>query len=551
MAMSASTDLWTTFLSRLQDNGTSIEDIEDCTPQLLQVVLAELGFSALQQAKLQTEWSRRRSVQGQSGAPQLSSSTLLSAGRPREQLSSPRRAAGSRVPVAEASTEFGAVSRSALDFLATASSLPRATFTILGVERVANPHLDAEFADASGRLNSSLGGQSGRPTSVLWRYVALDDVDRVCQDGFDPAWASDALCSSGLVFFAPHTGLDAAHLVTGAGGDAPPIAKLAAVEVALGNVKVIDEEDATLLSHFSSAKCLRSLQEDGFDSVQIRRRAPHLPQTFLLFSGAQACPRHIVTFAYAGGGVGGTDGIVVSSPPSHALSGPRADVGGLQRAFCATHPNKEYEFWCEDEKKLLCSLCMFVNGYHAKRCCLLEEAAVRERAAVERWVASVDSFVRDAGSVMMAFDAAMDGVVREAEREADAFRDDVERLKEFLDSLVARHAHELKARASEQALTLQKALTQVVTAVSKAEDVAVLAKDAMRTGRPLDILIARQMSCQHWDQVRIPAYVQPAIRFEFDRVARAVEDHCQIVDLAGTVDLPEAIDMNNLRSAQP
>eukprot|EP01062_Namystynia_karyoxenos_P073279 TRINITY_DN7009_c1_g1_i2.p1 TRINITY_DN7009_c1_g1~~TRINITY_DN7009_c1_g1_i2.p1 ORF type:complete len:1080 (+),score=199.19 TRINITY_DN7009_c1_g1_i2:83-3241(+) len=53
------TDLWDQLLARLAAQGTRIGEVADCTESVLAELLAELGFTALQRARLQTEWAAR------------------------------------------------------------------------------------------------------------------------------------------------------------------------------------------------------------------------------------------------------------------------------------------------------------------------------------------------------------------------------------------------------------------------------------------------------------------------------------------------------------
>ena len=63
MSLPPTLNLWQEMLQRLQLQGTEISDVADCSTTVLAELLGELGFNALQKAKLQTEWVKRTATQ--------------------------------------------------------------------------------------------------------------------------------------------------------------------------------------------------------------------------------------------------------------------------------------------------------------------------------------------------------------------------------------------------------------------------------------------------------------------------------------------------------
>ena len=595
----ASSDLWQEMQSRLQSVGTRTSDIQDCTPLVLQQLLQELGFSALQCAKLQTEWTRR----GYRAASSASSKNAAAESPNRQRAGGAAAAsfAGGtappiRVALSETSAEFVDVAQTAADFLVAGSRS-----NILAVERVTNTSLADQFdrlnatlvRSAAGTSASLPGGRattSGAPRRLFAAVVPTDLVDGLCSQGLgalpspgvlniieqcEPHWfaptnletntpaAVVAMSASGISAssFSSGRGLvpdKSAGAATATGCHAyvflsrlaekaattvvPQVrCKLVIFDVLVGNCKVVPERDARQLATFAPAVVTKALRDEGFDAVQVHRVQPYLPDAFMLFDAAMALPRYVVTFTLSGGFNG------FDSEGGGQLS-PR---GGPQN-LCGEH-RRPLEFWSMSRRTLLCSHCLFVSrpaGLDPNDCVVIAEAAAHEGAWLRQWTSFADAFIADSGRVLAAFDAAMESAETSAKSESDKLAQTIVNLKALLDELLSHTTNEIRRSSEEQCAALQRSMGQVLLLQNAVEELVAAAKAAINSEAtsPIDILHCRNRAAdtlQH-APVHIPQYVVPQVDIRPADVVAALQSTLKLTLVNGPVDLPEVIDVSKL-----
>jgi hypothetical protein len=531
------TDLWHQFLHRLKQSGVELADIADCTAATLQSVLGELGFSALQTAKLQTEWNRRIATTGRitdtvSSGPAGASTSVASATRT------------TRLPIAEGSPNFIEVATIAADFFATAASASGKSVAILSVESVSNPHRERAFQDVRTRMcdptvSSALKG----------RLVPLDYVDRTCSNGPVHHATVDRILPTGFVFLTEADDSSVGSILLGP--EAVPT-KLILFDVLLGNPKVLSDDDAAALSVYPAEEIQQSLRQEGFDSIRVQHAHAYRPDAFVIFDGKFAVARYIVTFAY---------GAARNSSPSRRImldttdrSFSNADASFTSHRSppgpsCPAHPGKSLDFWCTDERKLVCSHCMFLDGYQHKNVILAEQAAKEEAEWLRVWVDKAEVFSSDVGRVMSSFDAAMNHVDDMAEKAIHGLTQRVKDIKQQLDEAHIAAEEAIRTAARRETVALQRSLTEVVALQASVEDTARAARRAVGQSDTTQILSLRETAGRQWPTVAVPDYrafqavssetVREAVP-EFLRTVIAVEE------IEGAVELPLVIDVNQL-----
>ena len=514
-------ELWDQFLFKLRATGTSLEEINDCTPHVLQNVLLDLGFSSIQCAKLQTLWSKRQ--QNRSGSP--TAAELL--GGSHEARLTPL-SAGSLAVVPTGSNEWHDVSSRARSVLTYFDD----GIDVVQVERIHDPALDKAFKHQRGLMCNT-----STVAVKKWILTSADAIALMLKDhGTGNLGGWDLTSRAGLVFHS-----DTSASLSSGSIETIPQCRLVLCEVVLGNTKLMDEEDVLLLNHFSQEQCRRSLNDEGYDSIQVRRTDRSLADVFILFSPAQCIPRYSVTPSDVDG----------SAPPLRLTSTSRADGHDViaapsdRTAKCRDHPNKFVEFWCVNDKKLLCSHCMFLNKdrYEGKRCILVEEAVELERQSLKAWTDAADLFIKASGTTMISFDSALDKIDSEATEQIQQLRRHFEDVRQFLDETQDALEEDIRTMAKEQSRALQLSLNEVVTIVSSVEDTITDANHALRNGTdPVDILVAQQTAQQQWPCARIPSYYVPRVEADIEPLKEAIAHYVTTNVAAGSIELPEAVD---------
>lgn len=561
--------LWSEFIAALRKRSVDLSDIADCSPATFQALLGELGFTAIQSAKLQTLWAKQQHGNGARG-PVAAPGRYAAAARATDDAGGdPQRPRRDRLD--ERSAEFTDVSNQALDFLAGAMAARGLTASVTSIEAVRNPVRERQCKEFRNRLCDPSGGNGG--SVVKGRLVPADLVDRTCAQGPVPHGAVDRALPSGLVFHSEADDGGAASLLLGP--DAVPT-KLVLFDVALGNAKLLTEDDAAALSVYSGDELLRSLRQEGFDSIQVQHAHAYRPDCFVVFDGRHAFPIYVVSYALsstpspsrsaAGSRTGGYPAsannkvaAVGSSAVGNQMTATaenrvaRASSDAAASSTCAKHHGKANEFWCLDERRLVCSHCMFVDGYQHKRCVLVDDGAAGEVPWLEAWAAKAEAFSGDVARVMSSFEAAMDSIEDAADRTVTRLVARANEVKRQVDDIVASETDRVRALATQQTSALQKALAEVVGTQSAVDDLARAARRSIAAGDSFQILALREAAGRDWPEVAVPEHslysLEPLPDPADDAITAALEPLFVTAPRPGDVELPEVIDVNQLAAA--
>ncbi|RNF01264.1 poly [ADP-ribose] polymerase [Trypanosoma rangeli] len=384
-------DLWGMFVDRLVASGYTLEDFVD-NEGLLRLVAEEFcGFTPQQVRELQKQWqSVHQGATIRMMKPRDASHT---AGRAYSQMNGKPAFQGS-FSVYSTSTVLSRATRFLSNLSKNGSLLSSAMVTELPLPR----RLTQSFR---GRL-ASMHNPTGE-VELMWKLCSPSTLASIREGrSLGTIDNRDRLCSCGIVLYRDDG--DAAEFQE----DTPVELVhqgwcLVAFDTAIGKSRHLEAEEIQLVQHFSMKECFHTLNSDGYDSILITPC-----NAIAIFHPDQIVPRFIVTvhasnthlsscpsIATAMGHhdmtsyqlrkgenlydkvqpkvVEAIRGLNVANAP-HKLS---ADTS-LDATMCHKHPGKEVEFWCSEEKQLLCSHCLFYDGYSSNNCVLVAEAARKE-----------------------------------------------------------------------------------------------------------------------------------------------------------------------------
>ncbi|CUG87486.1 zinc finger protein, putative [Bodo saltans] len=545
--------LWETFAQKLQRAGYTLDDIADCSDQVFISVVNELGgFTALQTAKLQTEMKRQ--FRGATDSRQNSRPTT-----PVEVFHSTQL-----TPVARGS-EYDELTQRSATFLFNGGVIS----PIRGVLKVTDPSSQVAHV----KHVRSLHDASTNPIQ-RFKWVSEDDFIRARTSGnffFDDTSSSsvDLLCPSGIVLYSerasvkPRNTSDAHHDV------------LLVADVVLGRTKLMNEEDVRLLQNFSMRECFASLQEDGYDSIQVMR-ADGSSDAVVMLHTDQALVRYVVTFTQEIGETSSPVRLAQTGSLHQNLqpTGPASAIfpssrgpsvrgfdenisqlfGGGGASSCPTHPSKTLEFWCPEEKKLICSHCLFHSGYNKKTCSLIEDAASAEIHDLQTWSRNAATFLRDIQSVEKLFDSAISEVEEDAHQQVQEVRVTFQNLRRAIDQAEEVVVEEVTSKCRDEVQKLQKSSALVAARVSEVEDLhskscRLLSRDRLEGNGAIELLTLVQRAFSRWEVIPVPGYETTTIQLKLfpspSQISSAVASSASRRE--GSVALPEAIDVNYLQ----
>ncbi|ESL05786.1 hypothetical protein TRSC58_06552 [Trypanosoma rangeli SC58] len=392
----------------------------------------------------------------------------------------------------------------------------------------------------------------------------------------------DRLCSCGIVLYRDDG--DAAQFQE----DTP--AELAhqgwclvGFDTAIGKSRHLKEEEIQLVQHFSMKECFHTLNSDGYDSILVT-----LCNAIVIFHPDQIVPRFIVTvhassvhqsrcpsIATAMGQHNMTSYRLkkeenlydkVRPKPVEAVRGlnvantppkPSADTY-LDATTCQKHPGKEVEFWCSDEKRLLCSHCLFYDGYSSSNCVLVAEAARKEAPRLERWIQNARTFTKEIDSVVDIFRSAEEDIDRCEKEQKEELREQFKHVRAKLDVLEAELTAQVETRSGKHRQSLRNSYAEVQATVERVNQLLGEAESPLlkykaggvdyRTA--VAFLKVTRSVFEDWPTVAIPMYsvVTGWNRNILKEVASVLELPFSATESEGQVELPEAVDVNYLKN---
>ncbi|RNF13193.1 uncharacterized protein Tco025E_06288 [Trypanosoma conorhini] len=563
-------DLWRVFVDRLAASGYTLEDFVD-NDSLLRLVAEEFcGFTSQQVGELQKQWHNMHR--------EVTSATMQPGGV--------SRAAGRAFPQTEGTPAFqgsfsmyptSTVLSRAARFLSNLSKngglLSSATVTELPLPR----RLTQAFR---GRL-ASMHGPTGE-VALMWKLCSPSTLASIKEGRpLEATDNRDSLCSCGIVLyrddgsaaqFQEDTPVELVHQGW----------SLVAFDTAIGKSRHLGEEEIRLVQHFSMKECFNTLNSDGYDSIRVTPC-----NAVVIFNPDQIVPRFIVTIhapgnrqsscPLAAAAVDHQDMTSFKLQRGEKLCGegqtkPAELIGGLNAAntprkpsdgtasdatTCRKHSGKEFEFWCPEEKRLLCSHCLFYDGYSSSNCVLVAEAVRKEAPRLERWVQNAQTFTKEIDSVVNLFRSAEEDIDRCEKERKEEVREQFKHLREKLNVLEAELTAQVETRGEEQRHSLRNSYAEVQATV---ERVNCLLSDAeahllkYRTGSidyrtVVTFLKVTQCVFEDWPTVAIPMYsvLNGWDRNIFQELSAALKPSFA-TESEGQVELPEAIDVNYLKT---
>ncbi|KPI90172.1 hypothetical protein ABL78_0690 [Leptomonas seymouri] len=463
------------------------------------------------------------------------------------------------------------------------------------------------------------GRQQETPTpelQLLWKLCSpatLDKMEKACVSGAPFGLSNhndtDGLCSSAVVFYQR----DATRLSATAHelGDLFRAGwALVAFDVAVGKARIVTKDEAQTLNanlyRFSMEQCLEMLGDAGFDAFHIPSR-----NAVAVCHMHQAMPRFVVYVtpmetvvvsrrlgdktlhhnssdgsggAKAGGAAlappapnmsssSTTTAVPTRAPPVPtvppvAASAPSA--GGAPPATslvrrvaddlcCSVHPLKTVEFWSPTEKRLLCSHCLYYDGYSQENCIPIEQAAREEVPRLERWVQNATTFTHEIKGVYDLVDAAQADVSQAQERVRGDIKQSFTRLRSRLDALETNLLQQCQQRTQQSHGALQDTLSRITATLQFVQDIvkesdypiAAFHSGSVDIATCVSLLRSTQRAFGAWEPVLIPSYENVSV-VDGGAVLQPVEEALKAVQAVtsepGKLQLPEAIDVNYLKA---
>ncbi|KAG5472806.1 hypothetical protein LSCM4_02129 [Leishmania orientalis] len=435
---------------------------------------------------------------------------------------------------------------------------------------------------------------------LLWKLcspVTLRKMEKACISGAPFGLSNqddtDGLCSSAVVVYdkeATRLGVPAQEMDQlfreGWG--------LVAFDVAVGKARTVTKEEAQDLNanlyRFSMEQCLEMLEDAGFDAFHIPScnavAVCHMHQLMPRFVVFVSVLEPIVVTRRLGDSVPEVgNGRPSRAPPAPAALPPqsasaaaavptaRQTTDGGDGALvlanrrprsgddlqCAVHSKKTVEFWSPTEKRLLCSHCLYYDGYTQENCVPIEQATREEAPRLERWVQNAITFSQEIKSVFDLFEAAQTDVSQTHEHVRSDIAQSFTRLRSRLDALEASLQQQCQQKAQHSQQTLQDSLSRITATVQFVSEVV---RDAekpvvayrsgvMDTASCVALLRTTQRAFGAWEPVNISPYENVSIG-DSTALLQSVEEALKAVrpvtSEAGKVQLPEAIDVNYLKS---
>ncbi|TPP43312.1 hypothetical protein CGC20_6730 [Leishmania donovani] len=594
--------LWARFTEKLKGSGYTLSDLVYCSEDTFLTLVANMNaFTPLQIASLAKEWQRSLSAAATPAAT-ISGSALPFSRRHAEST----RLSSSPAP-------SSALNRATLPATGAAETSPNHSTlsTALREDSFVPPRRSpAKVKEEAEYLLTKLGAQSGAEYQVsltegivaveaspeAWGPL-LDRMEKACVSGAPFGLSNqddaDELCSSAVVLYDK----DATRLAAPAQELEQLFREgwgLVAFDVAVGKARTVTKEEAQDLNanlyRFSMGQCLEMLEEAGFDAFHIPSRNAvavcHMHQLMPRFVVFVSTLEPVVVTRRLGDTVPAVgNGRPSRAPPAPAASpspsasaaaalpAARRTINGGNDALvpasrssrnsedlqCAVHSKKTVEFWSPTEKRLLCSHCLYYDGYSQENCVPIEQATREEAPRLERWVQNAITFSQEIKSVFDLFEAAQTDVSQTHKQVRSDIAHSFTRLRARLDALEANLQQQCQQKAQQNLQALQDTLSRITATVQFVSEVvqdadgpvAAYRGGVADTSTCVALLRSAQRAFGAWEPVTISAYEDvrivdgSALLHPVEEALKAVQS---ISSEAGKVQLPEAIDVNYLKS---
>lgn len=591
-------ELWTTFCEKLKGSGYTLNDLAYCNDDLFLTIAQETGaFTPLEVTSLLREW-RRRVPASKDASAVLSATDATTSAAVRAAVSSH---SSSRLPPPPPPRSLTLLRRGAERLLKSAAGSAGAVFLAAGTNPVlveAPPEAYQVYQERLAMLGprgTTAGASAGQEgVEVLWKLCSgptLAKIDRACTAGtaiiVESGDDADAVCPSANVFYR-----DTAAALSNipAGASLATLADdgwaLVAFDVGVGRSRVVSETEAAHLDGFTMAQCRRMLEDAGYDSLSIPSRQAiavchvfqSLPRAVVFLSAVpSAAPAPAVTAT--GGSVPSTSVIASPSVAASKVDQSRrleySTAGAVEEKHstanattalttvllrptsCAVHPQKEVEFWSSAEKRLLCSYCLYYDGYSRENCMPIEQAIRQEAPRLERWVGNAATFTKEVQRVYDLFSSATDDVDRCEQQATEDIRQQFRRLRTKVDAVEAELVAQCQSKSQQRRQGLQTCRDEVTATVEEVNEILRDTEAPLKTYRAgstdlltcVSLLRGAQRAFGTWEAVTVPPYSTVKQLGAFlGGVEDALGQLPSVHSTAGKVELPEAIDVNFLKT---
>ncbi|KAG5498706.1 hypothetical protein JKF63_02994 [Porcisia hertigi] len=465
-----------------------------------------------------------------------------------------------------------------------------------------SPLLDrvARMRNTSQRKSAPAASTLATELQLLWKLCSpatLRRMEKACVSGAPFGLSNqddtDSLCSSAVVFYDKEA--------TQLAAPAEELGRLfregwglVAFDVAVGKARTVIKEEAQDLNanlyRFSMEQCLEMLEDAGFHAFFIPSRNAvavcHMHQfmpRFVVFVNTLEPVMVTRRLGAASPAIG--NGRPSRAPPPPAASTPQAaaaaavlpaatrtsnggngalahatrQTGSHEDMQCAVHSKKTVEFWSPKEKRLLCSHCLYYDGYSQENCVPIEQAAREEAPRLEGWVHNAIAFSQEIKNVLDLFETAQTDVSEMHERVRCDIAQSFTRVRTRLDALEASLQQQAQQKTQQNRQVLQDTLSRIIATVQFVRDVVQDADEPVAayrgglsdTATCVALLRTTQRAFGGWEPVAIPAYEGVSLA-NGSALLQPLEDALKsvqsITSEAGKVQLPEAIDVNYLKS---
>ncbi|KAH9579718.1 hypothetical protein LSM04_000208 [Trypanosoma melophagium] len=585
-------DLWHVFNERLASAGYTLEDLSG-NDSLFQIVAEEIcGFTPQKANDLLREW-KMYEKQGKVGNIPIPPSYSSNAdGNNGVLLNVPPRTAQPGLSKETSITSesgilhtypIAVVLSRANTFLRKLSGNDTLISPVEVTEIPRSRKLIQSFRERLAAMHKPVGS-----IELLWKLCSPKMLDNF-KNGYQMKNSDDKdlLCSSGIVLYRDN-GTAAQFL------QESPIQLirrgwcLVAFDTAVGKSRRLEEEEIRILQHFPMEECFNSLNNDGYDSIRV------VPcNAFVVFHSDQLVPSFVVSIQSPDARQLNYSNIVNSVDSSReensfkkvekdeksenyfssSSSLPRVIKEQLQvlnnsedktsesfnniTTSCHKHQGKEVEFWSPEEKRLLCSHCLFYEGYSKENCVLVVEALKNEAQKLEQWVQNALTFTNEIGTVSELFRSAERDIDRNEEERREEIREQFKRMHTKLNSLEGDLLTQVENKSGRQRQMLQNCFNNVqsiVHEVKRLTDDAQVPLSKYNAGiidnkTAVALLRATQSAFGEWRSVPIPMYtvVNGWDRDIFGEV-EAILEPVTATENDGQVELPEAVDVNYLKN---
>eukprot|EP00760_Papus_ankaliazontas_P026201 PhM_4_TR3016/c3_g1_i1/m.89353 len=411
---------WDRFLYRLQRQGMDFADVRTLSDDGFQDMLSGLGFDGIPRAKIFATWKQQ---QAKSEADMFIRTEPASATH--------------------------AVHGEVRDILAAQSGMDSVAVTVLSVEIVIDGSLQRQFTQllnsremmASNNNNNKTsngtkagGGPTIVKTLVLGSYDGVRahathgaPYDKTRKTFSVPDGIQDAVADGTRTSTTTYHALIADVCL----GEVIPVASMDRLDVSL-------------------------LQSNNKNNNQSNASAFHVGATgtYVYSNPAQFSPRYLVSFKI--------------DPTAVA---------------CQAHKNRLVEFWCDDDKTMICSQCAVLGNHRGHRVVDLEGAAAEARTRLVDLSASARTFLHDVEQMESSLNDALADL-----RASTATRDNVIRAADAAKEEIDRQCRQLLS-------SIDASVNSQTDAIAQTRDnVVALAADVARFSRGLEVAGTSKMS---------------------------------------------------------